>query len=249
MKHNAANHFSGGAATFFSTIAPQPGPGKRVFPPKPRITRISIPNTEDTDSWAKRELLSDQQWLRNNVIEDNIIVDANISWDREMKIEEMSMQALVAIEGTFFETRSKQKEKLRFQYFRFDYHQGCLGNLFSEAIPHLHVRPKREPRLCLSYHLRENAIVDFIEFLYRSYRWDDWKTWAKNVWEYSKYSRGSKIYSFDSICDAFRHGRFDDLAGGMSHSVALLKKALAEEKDRITSLRINTAHCSVLNYP
>ena len=64
-------------------------------------------------------------------------------------------------------------------YLRLDFDLENLGPLLKEAQPHVHSRPAREPRLNAPLGSGGNVVVDFIEFIFKTYRHAEWHAWAK----------------------------------------------------------------------
>ena len=57
-----------------------------------------------------------------------------------------------------------------------------LGDPFTHPLAHVHVSDESHPRFSLDGGTSGNVIVDYLEFLYRNYVFDDWLNWAKRQW-------------------------------------------------------------------
>lgn len=115
------------------------------------------------------------------------------------------------------------------QYYRVDYDiTMSLGELFKEPHPHLHLYPKREPRIPFIIQNSQTILADFITFLYLNYSYDAWQLWVRKVWKNHTDYPDHKD-PFHVICDAFKASQHETLLSTYKDPLHKLKNLIREE--------------------
>lgn len=192
-------HYSSGSSNLHSALVSAGGPIRR-FPGKYRDTRVN----GALHGWFRRvvrEQLDDHPDAC--VIEPNIAVLADLEVPTGDLIEKASIQVIVTQSGSIEEYCLNEDGAIQAQYLRLDFDLGCLGPMFKESLPHIHVKPDHEPRFSL--HTR-NVVAEFIDMIYRNYKHDLWMDWASLVWhdDLRRRGRDAKASVFVPVSAAFK---------------------------------------------
>ncbi|RLC18895.1 MAG: hypothetical protein DRI57_07820 [Deltaproteobacteria bacterium] len=185
-------------------------------------------------------------------IADNIGMLALIKWEEKTNLVYANIQTIIVSGGdleSFYLSDDLEKDRLRCQYLRLDLDMKSLGPLFKEPFPHIHSNPAHEPRFAFSFGDSGNVIMDFLEFIYKNYRYDEWMKWAENVWRKNAREAGEEDDPFEGIVYAFKAGKADLLQNRFSKDLKRLKSYLQQAKDSSYPLRVKKELRDLLNYP
>lgn len=192
----------------------------------------------DIHSWFKSSVNRAGGDLNQCKIEENLAAFIALRCDGNI-IRYASMQLLVTTDATledFYERKGKGKH----HYFRLDYEpEHRLEEMFRTPLAHIHVNPLGAPRISLSGMGTGNVVIDFFDFLYRNYFYNQWRSWAKDVWDKDvkrRMIRPDKDPWF-TIEAAFRHNKLDQLRR-FSTEIGWMKQAFRATKDAAFNLRI-----------
>ncbi len=126
------------------------------------------------------------------------------------------------------------KGRRGFQYLRLDYDQQQLGPMFKEPAPHIHVVVDGEPRFAACRTSADLPVADFVDFIFRNYRYTEWARWLHEQW-FDRFVKTDTDDVFDLIDEAFRGPQ-----GGSNlvvlcrpeirKAISQLRRLLADEK-------------------
>jgi hypothetical protein len=223
--------------------------GEAHFPLKPTAGgwRYS-PSHNDIQSWFKDcvdRLLAGQP--ERCAIEENIAVFAEVGWDYSTSLERASVQVVVVLDGTVEDFYLGLASDC--QYLRMDLDPQLIGPIFKEGLPHIHSRPLEEPRFSGLAGGSGNVVADFVEFVYRNYKHDEWLFWARQEWDKHCGIAVGLRNKFVPIVDAFKTGKVSVIQttyrAELERLVGVLEKAKASEYP----LCADKAMLALLRYP
>lgn len=130
-------------------------------------------------------------------------------------------------------------------YLRLDLNYDTLGEPFSHPLAHIHVGGDGYPRFALDGGNNGNILLDYIEFIYRTYVPNEWLSWARRRWMGAP---GAQEGEFEEIINAFRENQFRVLR---SHATTIqrMKKVLREAKDSLFAAHMAGTDREILEYP
>lgn len=180
-------------------------------------------------------------------IEDNIALFVKLGWSGKNQLIYANIQTIVTVMDLEEYYLNANEEGI---YLRLDFDYKTLGNPFSHPLAHIHVEGDLSPRFALDGGMCGNIVVDYLEFLYRTYTRGRWLKWAERVWaeEFAKSSKESDVNPFPKIVDAFSTGQFQILRDHSTY-LARIKRALRQRKDKLFDLHMNGADREILEYP
>ena len=205
-----------------------------------------ISTTESLHDWFKRCVdrgLGGQ--IEDCTIEDNLAVFVVVHW-RHQLVSYINFQALVTIDASLVDFYLDDKQAIRAHYLRLDYDLNSLGEMFREPAPHIHVRPDGEPRH--SFVPGQYAVVDFFDFLYRNYCYQQWLTWADTVWRMEAGIRGLNADILERVQDSFKAGNYEAVKQN-DHTLKFMKTAWRTARNKLSEgFEISTRELEVLSY-
>lgn len=228
---------SHGANNIIELLHPHNIPkGEASFPKNWNPDSYHIGGSEIVGTWLKG-LMEELDLKSDSIcIEPNMAILAHVKWEQRI-LTQVSVQAIISLKGNI--DLFCEQPNLPHQYFRLDYHPDTPGRLFSEISPHIHTRAKGAPRLISGAFIGQNPILDFVEFLYRSYFYDLWLEWAIKVWTKDKTISNNTVNQIETITRAFDSGNAVSLMPKYQHMVRDLKKSLRREKQKSFPLSLN----------
>lgn len=180
-------------------------------------------------------------------VEDGIAIFANFVW-RKNRLIYASVPTLIVPEGTLDDFYVDDRRPA--VYLRLDLNYETLGEPFSHPLAHVHVFDESYPRFALDGGTSGNVIVDYLEFLYRNYVFDEWLKWARRQWLAQD---GADLIDeendpFERIVKAFAEAQFGVLK---AHAPVIqrIKKVLRDAKDSLFAAHMNGADREILEYP
>lgn len=184
---------------------------------------------------------------RRVAIEDGIAVFANLAWRSDL-LRYASIPTLIVVGATLDDFYLDSDVPAI--YLRLDLNYQTLGTPFSHPLAHIHVTDDSFPRFALDGGNCGNVILDYLEFIYRTYVPDKWLRWARRHWLNSGLpSAGDEENDpFERILTAFNDSQFDDL---MPHTTVIrqIKDLLRNAKDVAFPSHMNGLDREILEYP
>ncbi len=174
--------------------------------------------------------------IENFIIEENIALVGEVR-NTNGELTYINLQSLVTLNGSIEDFYLGQNG-IDAHYFRLDldYNSNKIERrLFKEPLPHIHIIPKDEPRFPLSLTSAKTCIVDFLEFLYRNYKYDIWYAWARNEWKQQNLDIDALPF-FNTIDNAFEKGQMALLCEKYSDKLLEIKKCLFKSKEETSQL-------------
>jgi hypothetical protein len=198
---------SHGAEGLLRALQPHSPAGRRHFPIGAHVPRFK--DTSDLHKWVQ-ELV---QLERPPEVEPGILICADVAWEGSFVLPDevapryaLKFAALHAVIATNPEDSSAAaiaEGRSGYQYFRLDYDQQQLGPLFKEPAPHVHIVVDGEPRFAACRTKADLPIADFVDFILRNYRHDQWARWLHQEW-FTRFVRNEADDIFALIDAAFR---------------------------------------------
>jgi hypothetical protein len=234
----ANEYFSPGFRKFLEVISPSSRRKEISFPAG--CHEIRCGRKEPVQEWFKRVADAKLQGNPSKCqIEETMGVFAHLSYQGGL-ITYANVQVVVAeqdLETFYLDPATPCR------YFRLDYDLKCLGEAFyKEPMPHIHVEPEGPPRFSALFSRRGNIILDFFDFIYRSYHYNIWRDWAQTA----AGTYGISVQQFKMIEDAFAKNQHQALIddGGVER----IKEACRKLKDRLFNPVVDIKVCSLLSY-
>jgi hypothetical protein len=241
--------FSDSASNLLTILNPNNRPSGITYYPKhlrERGQETKVPTSETIPDWFKRcvdEILEGD--IGSCQIEENIAFFAIIKWNNN-KVNYINLQALVTTGGTL-EDFYCNGSSIKYHYHRLDLDCDSTGELFKEALPHIHTYPNGPPRFSFNYNKTNNIIVEFMEFIYLNYCYDKWLKWAEGVWR-RNISRGFEKDTFAVILKAFKENQIIPAIEIYKDDLIALKNTLKKEKEQLFQLNIDSNLLEIINY-
>jgi hypothetical protein len=228
-------HYSDGSSNLHSALVSAGGTIRR-FPGKYRDTRVD----GELHGWFRRvvrEQFDDDPDAC--VIEPNIAVLADLEVPTGDLIEKASIQVIVTQGESIEDYCMKEDGANQAQYLRLDFDLGCLGPMFKESLPHIHVKPDHEPRFALH---TGHVVAEFIDMIYRNYKHDLWMVWASRVWhdELRRRGRNANTSVFMPVSEAFKASQIGYLIS-QSSELKQMKASWRAAREEMFPLQIDSA--------
>lgn len=236
--------FSNGVDRLLEAIRPYAGRGEAHFPKVLNESEARLADNEDLHSWFVRLVDKFCGGEPERVaLEENIGAFVTVRWLSKTELDYANIQVLVATDdlATFYLDGTTEV-----LYLRLDSDRQNLGELFSHPLPHIHVRGSLSPRFSLDGGTCGNIVIDFFEFIYRTYLSDKWCAWAERVWRSKVPTIGRSPVM--KVADAFQSCQFAVLQQ-RSHDIARIKEVLRAEKDKVFKLHLRRCDRELLEYP
>jgi len=238
---------SDGVDKFLNVVRPYGGP--TTWFPKP-LKNVDVRRVagESLRDWFKRLVAQACDNKPGRVaLEKNIAVFASLRWHKK-QLTFANVQTLVThcdladyLDGSGGDA----------VYLRMDYDVESLGDLFTHPLPHVHTDGPSSPRFVLDGGDSGNVIVDYLEFIYRTYKTDDWIKWVRRVWgeELSQNPLGDgKADPLKNILEAFKAGKIQSLRDRAA-DLGRIKRVLRASKDQMFNGRADGKDRELLAYP
>lgn len=236
--------FSDGVDRLLDAIRPYAGQGEAHFPRGLDASKARLADNEEVHSWFVRLVDTFCEGEPKLVaLEENIAVFVTLRWLSKTELTYANMQVLIATDDLDAFYLDPTVDAL---YLRLDSDHQNLGEPFSHPLPHIHVRGPLSPRFSLDGGNCGNVVIDFLEFIYRTYLSDQWSAWAGRVWRNKFPTKGRT--PVDEVVDAFRSCQFTILQE-RSHDVARIKEVLRASKDELFELHLRRCDRALLEYP
>lgn len=183
---------------------------------------------------------------KRTAVEDNIAVFARLRWRDRTRLSYACVQTIYAtcdLEDYYLGDGDAT-------CLRMDLDDTSLGDFLTHPLAHVHVDGNLSPRFALDGGDAGNGIVDFLEFVYRTYAPRKWIPWVKRVWaqEFGNGSPAGTIDPLPNILEAFAAGQFDFLRG-CATDLTRIKVALRNYKDSMFNLHMDGLDRLLLEYP
>jgi len=220
--------------------------GNAYFPVRHDKTDVRHSNSEETSEWFRRIVDTQFKGVPDRCkIDTQIAAICRVSW-KDKIIDDLSLQILITTGGDVDDLYLG--EDLENYYFRLDIDSSISGEIFREPYPHIHFRGKGEPRYPVDGLCDGNPIISFIDFIYRNYKFEVWLQWARLVWNRNAYEAGSDKDYFNNVVEAFKTNQMALIEGPYKNTVYRLKAYLAEERQRMSELRMNSDRMRLFSY-
>lgn len=186
-------------------------------------------------------------------VEENLAVLMYLKWESKTNIAHACFHAIVVSSGDSGDSgdiKSFYSGKAgHWQYLRLDFDKNILGPIFKEPIPHIHIRPKGEPRFPLAGSSTGNIVMDFLDYVYRNYFKEEWLAWARSIWNGEVSRRKIEEDPFERIKAAFdTQGQYPVLIEEHRHHLEWMKNSFRQWKDNRFKLRVKEEFRSILAY-
>lgn len=229
---------SHGAEALLRALQPQGPNSSGSFPVGLRAPRFS--GESALHEWVQ-ELVRQE---RPPEIAPGILVCAAASWGRAFSLpgesvtryalESAELHAVIATNQEDSTAEAIAEGRSGFQYLRLDYDQRQLGPMFKEPAPHIHIVVDGEPRFAACRTRVDLPISDFVDFIFRNYRHDEWARWLHEQW-FDRFVTKDEDDVFELIDGAFRGaegGSNLDVLGRpeIRKAIHQLRRLLADEK-------------------
>ncbi len=235
-------HLSSGLENVLTLLRPR-GQKRTTFPGGIGLAQTRIGATERVGDWLARCV---DHHLGGNPgrcrVEEHVAIFAVIHWHSGV-MRYLNCQVVVALEGTIDDLYCDPG--LRAQYLRLDYDLQALGSMFREPAPHIHVHPDGEPRFALA--TTQNVLMDFFDFVYRNYCYDQWLRWATDVWERDARRQNLDLAALNRVHDAFDSGSCEALEK-VRKELDAMKRAWRRERDALWPHVVPARETSLLCY-
>lgn len=221
------------AETFFRTLQPQEPAGSRRFPKDGTAPRFKSP--QDLLDWLEQE-----DDLRKFSVDDGMLLWGNVSWDKKFAdrvqvpstfpLSHASVEVVIATGAEEATIAAVIERCSPFQYLRLDYDPSALGPIFKEPAPHIHVHIDGEPRFPGCHALGDLPIVNFVDFIFRNWRHEQWANWLYESW-YDRFVKNDEDDLFEKVRAAYAMSNLAVLQGEDTQRVIeSLRRHLREEK-------------------
>jgi len=180
-------------------------------------------------------------------LEDNLAIFGRFQWEGGNRLLYANVQAIYTIGDLDVYYLGAPTEAI---YLRLDFDYRTLGGLFSHPLAHVHVEGDLSPRFALEGGDNGNIIMDFLEFLYRTYAHDKWLAWVKREWSrhIASTRAGGTADPLPIILQAFESSRFRDLRS-YATDLERIKRVLRRRKDELFKPRVDSSDRVLLEYP
>jgi hypothetical protein len=222
--------------------------GNARFPKNYDLTKGRVEPGESLRDWFKRcvdDALNGEIELCR--VEDNLALFLSLAWEGGDELTFIHCQALALNDGadlhTFYDNGSGDA-----QYLRLEFNHKELGPVYSHPLPHIHGRPDGAPRFPMETSQSGNALIDFLDFLYRNFSHAVWLRWAQKTWSAELKRRNLGEDTFTAIQESFKAGQADLLVTNYREHLVWMKKAWRDEKDGMFPLRISSNFRDLLSY-
>ncbi len=183
-------------------------------------------------------------------IEENLAVFASLGWEERHRLRYANVQVVWASRDleTYYLRDVDERDDAFFLRMVLEFRS--LGPPSSHPLAHIHVEGGNSPRFALDGGQSGNILVDFLEFLYRTYLPAQWMGWVRREW-----TQARKQADIDESEDplpaieaAFAAGQFEMLR---SHQEDLehIKKVLRQRKDSAFGCHMAGEDRLLLEYP
>jgi len=203
---------------------------------------------EDLQNWFVRLIDEFCDQDPNSVaLEDNLAIFARFVWTDRTRLRYANIQTLCAtcsLDDYYLGAAGQEAV-----YLRMDLDYESLGDPFSHPLAHIHVDGDSSLRFALDGGAGGNVVMDFLEFLYRTFFPDKWLRWVE--WEWAREFDGFSDATPDPlprIFAAFRSGQFHVLRG-CSVEIDRLKRMLRKRKDELFEHHMDGSDRLILEYP
>ncbi|MCX7047792.1 MAG: DUF2290 domain-containing protein [Candidatus Sumerlaeota bacterium] len=241
---SAPNSFSTAADNLLDIIRPYNRP-ESAFPTGLDATVARRQANESLHQWFRRlvdRYCSGQPELAR--LEDDIALFAKLKWNHD-QLYFASIQVLVVADkiplADYYLDDSISATSLRL-----DLNYETLGKPFTHPLPHIHVGTDESLRFSLGSGIRGNVVMDFLDFIYRSFAPEEWESWARRQWMALRESDEDED-RFDQIMIAFREAQFAVLKQN-AVLISDIKTALNNSKDSIFSAPMEGEDRELLSY-
>lgn len=243
---NDRTFLSPGAENLLTLLHPHRGTiGTGAFPSN-WTRRLSCAYSDSPSNWFVQSLNSLSSDPAVCKIDESIAAFGLSSWRDGVELDYACVHIIVAVDSTIDDLYCDPS--LPCHYFRMEADASQPGPLFKEAFPHIHVRLDGEPRFGLGAKCRTHVLQEFIEFIYRNYRHEEWMVWARHAYEVHKCCTPDELYLFDRLSDAYNTGDRDSLRLLRSAS-SNIRDAIALELAEACALRISHSERTLIDYP
>ncbi len=198
---------SHGAEALLRALQPQGPSSSGSFPVGLRAPRFS--GESALHEWVQRLVRQE----RPPEIAPGILVCAAASWGRAFRLpgetmtryalDSAALHAVIATNQEDSTAEAIAEGRSGFQYLRLDYDQRQLGPMFKEPAPHIHVVVDGEPRFAACRTSADLPVADFVDFIFRNYRYAEWARWLHEQW-FDLHVKREADDVFDLIDEAFR---------------------------------------------
>ena len=241
--------FSPGTDRFLNTIRPyHKKSGRAAFPTRlPDDLDLRLGSDESNHEWFRRICDGIGTSAPESIqIEENIAMTADLRWNEDRKLYYVNIQVIVSTNSLVDYYFNSDFETF---YLRMDYDEMTLGRPFTHSLPHIHCSGSMSPRFALEGETSETIVVDFLDFLYRHYIPDAWRSWAERVWYASPGSAPRNDHNdwLPRIFEAFANSQLPVLRE-RARDLTRFKAALARAKESYLDLRVSREDRELLEY-
>ena len=235
-----------GANTLLEILHPGSRPdGRTVFPSAWDENSLRMGDVETIWDWFLR-VVNHFGDVAPFQIEENMACFVVVGWASQT-INYINFQVVLSLEKTLEELYCDSSRADDLLYFRLDYDFSALGEVFSHPHPHLHFQARDAPRFCLGEIGTGNAILDYLDFLYRNFYHAKWQRWAESV--VARFDHDPKHDGeFSRVESAYKQSEHESLVQNHSAYLGKIKQALRVWKDKKYPLRIDTGTCEIIGY-
>lgn len=241
--------FSNGSTNALAVIAAYGRKNGKAYFPRGVESRAlrRISESESIHDWFTRCVNEglDGDDITQCCIEDNIGLFAEVEWFKGY-LKYVNCQAIVCISGNLRDFYC-DKNAADVRYHRLDLDPTQPGPLFKEDHPHIHTAPSGAPRFHFQGSMSKNLVVDFVEFLYLNYSYEQWLAWAKKTWEKVTAKNPIDDY-FKAIQEGYNKGWISQKLSQYGPTIIELRKVLTDEKIKKYGNHVLPAELDQLRY-
>jgi hypothetical protein len=259
---DGSNSYSYGVDAFLSRLSANGQPeGHRAYPTNVDRATLRFQRGDAIKQWFARcvaAFMTVQQGLEYWRLEENLAAFAYVSWNQGYILEYATINVLKTecsledyLHITDEDLKKKEWEELSKPfYLRLDLDYGTLGPIGTHPLPHIHFSPDDPPRFTLDASRSMNVVVDFIDFVYRHYFPDTWRSWAEQTWNkhYQDQGRDPENNPFNSIISSYNESRMGVIRSRADH-IAELVSVLHQAKGQLFDLRVSDTDRRLMSFP
>lgn len=211
---------------------------------------------ETPQSWFKRMM---DQFCDGKpercALERHFGIFAQFYWQEGNRLIGANIQVVCARPGLVLDDLYYLGDEAEAIYLRLDLDYESLGDPFSHPLPHIHVEGTPTTRFALEGGRSGNVIMDFLEFLYRNYAYNEWLNWVKREWEeeFKPFAQMDIPDPLPRILEIFKDPKFENRRiESLRHyeaDIEKIKTMLRRRKDELFDPRMNGSDRVILEYP